>query len=64
MRKDNDSQMSAETAALAAKLDNDDDTVYELLTEMLPGELKSLADTLDELSADARFVLNKKRRGE
>lgn len=56
--------MSAETAALTAALDQDEDKVYDLLTQMLPGELRSFADTLDELAADARFVMNKKRRGE
>ncbi len=53
----------AETAVLLAKLENDEDRVYELLADMLPGELQKLADALTELAADANFVASKKGRG-
>lgn len=52
---------SAESNALLAQLDEDDDTVYEILVDMTETDLEELAKACDELSANARFVKRKKR---
>lgn len=43
-----------------AQQSGDEDTVYDILTQMSAGELSELAEAAEELGANARFVLAKK----
>ena len=52
----------AETAALMAVLDEDDDRLDDLLAGMLPGELQALAAACDTLAYFARRYARITRR--
>lgn len=50
----------AETAALMAVLEEDDERLGEVLTGMLPGELHDLAAACEELADEARSTIREK----